>query len=174
MSACRDAASHTSHNNSVPWTFTRSASWRKALLRGAALNSHVQPGDQDRTRGGGRRGPSTASPLHAYEQACTRACAPVCMRVCTQECMDACMGVCAWVCAVCVWLCVYTGVCTVSVCTGVCVCICTYIYIHTYISVQLSCSVMSDSLRPHGLQDARPPCPSPTPGAYSKTCPFSQ
>ena len=30
-------------------------------------------------------------------------------------------------------------------------------------SVQFSCSVMSDSLRPHGLQCARPPCPSPTP-----------
>ena len=28
---------------------------------------------------------------------------------------------------------------------------------------QFSCSVMSDSLRPHGLQHARPPCPSPTP-----------
>ena len=34
-------------------------------------------------------------------------------------------------------------------------------------SVQFSCSVMSDSLRPHGLQHARPPCPSPTPGVYS-------
>ena len=30
--------------------------------------------------------------------------------------------------------------------------------------IQLSHSVMSDSLRPHGLQCARPPCPSPTPG----------
>ena len=30
-------------------------------------------------------------------------------------------------------------------------------------SVQFSCSVMSDSLRPHGLLHARPPCPSPTP-----------
>ena len=29
---------------------------------------------------------------------------------------------------------------------------------------QLSCSVISDSLRPHGLQQARPPGPSPTPG----------
>ena len=33
---------------------------------------------------------------------------------------------------------------------------------------------MSDSLRPHGLQHARPPCPSPTPGAYSNSCPSSQ
>ena len=31
-------------------------------------------------------------------------------------------------------------------------------------SVQFSCSVMSDSLQPHELQHARPPCPSPTPG----------
>jgi len=33
------------------------------------------------------------------------------------------------------------------------------------LSVQLSHSAMSDSLRPHGLQHTRPPCPSPTPGA---------
>ena len=39
--------------------------------------------------------------------------------------------------------------------------------------VQFSRSVMSDSLRPHGLQHARPPCPSPTPGAYSNSCPES-
>jgi len=37
-------------------------------------------------------------------------------------------------------------------------------------SVQFSCSVMSDSLGPHGLQHSRPPCPSPTPGAYSNSC----
>ena len=40
-------------------------------------------------------------------------------------------------------------------------------------SVQISCSVVSDSLRPHGLQDARPPCPSPTPGACSNSWPLS-
>ena len=33
---------------------------------------------------------------------------------------------------------------------------------------------MSDSLRPHGLQHTRPPCPSPTPRAYSNSCPSSQ
>ena len=33
---------------------------------------------------------------------------------------------------------------------------------------------MSDALRPHGLQHARPPCPSPAPGAYSNSCPSSQ
>ena len=40
-------------------------------------------------------------------------------------------------------------------------------------SVQFSHSVVSDSLRTHGLQHARPPCPSPTPGAYSNSCPLS-
>ena len=40
-------------------------------------------------------------------------------------------------------------------------------------SVQFSCSVMSDSLRPHGLQHTRPLCPSPTTGAYSNSCPLS-
>ena len=35
-------------------------------------------------------------------------------------------------------------------------------------------SVVSDSLWPHGLQHARLPCPSPTPGAYSNSCPSSQ
>ena len=33
---------------------------------------------------------------------------------------------------------------------------------------------MSDSLQPHGLQHARPPCPSPTPGVYPNSFPFSQ
>ena len=40
-------------------------------------------------------------------------------------------------------------------------------------SVQFSCSVVSDSLWPHGLQHTRPPCPSPTPGVYSNSCPSS-
>ena len=40
--------------------------------------------------------------------------------------------------------------------------------------VQFSCSVMSNSLWPHGLQHARPLCPSPTPGACSDSCPSSQ
>ena len=47
-------------------------------------------------------------------------------------------------------------------------------YMFKYIySVQFSCSVVSDPLRPHGLQHARLPCPSPTPGAYSNLCPLS-
>ena len=39
-------------------------------------------------------------------------------------------------------------------------------------SVQFSHSVMSDSLWPHGLQHARPSCPSPTPRVYSNSCPL--
>ena len=42
-------------------------------------------------------------------------------------------------------------------------------YQATWPSDQFSCSFMSDYLRPHGLQHARPPCQSPTPGAYSKS-----
>ena len=42
------------------------------------------------------------------------------------------------------------------------------------ILVQFSCSVVSDSLWPHGLQHARPPCPSPIPRACSNSCPSSQ
>ena len=41
------------------------------------------------------------------------------------------------------------------------------------LSVQFSSSVMSDSLQPHGLQHARPPCPSSTPRIYSNSCPLS-
>ena len=41
-------------------------------------------------------------------------------------------------------------------------------------SVQFSRSVLSDSLQPHESQHARPPCPSPTPGVYSNSCPSSQ
>ena len=37
-------------------------------------------------------------------------------------------------------------------------------------SVQFSCSVVSDSLRPHEPQHAKPPCLSPTPGAHGKSC----
>ena len=40
-------------------------------------------------------------------------------------------------------------------------------------SFQSSHSVVSDSLWPHGLQHARPPCPSPTPRVYSNSCPLS-
>ena len=43
-----------------------------------------------------------------------------------------------------------------------------------YLPVQFSWSVMSDSLQPHGLQHARLPCPSPTPGAYSDSHPLSR
>ena len=41
-------------------------------------------------------------------------------------------------------------------------------------SVQFSHLVVSDSLQPHGLQHARLPLPSPTPGACSNSCPLSR
>ena len=41
-------------------------------------------------------------------------------------------------------------------------------------SVQFSRSVVSNSLRPHESQHARPPCPSPTPGVYSNSHPSSR
>ena len=41
-------------------------------------------------------------------------------------------------------------------------------------SVQFSHSVVSDSLPPHESQHARPPCPSPTPGVHSDSCPSTQ
>ena len=44
----------------------------------------------------------------------------------------------------------------------------------SHLSVQFSRSVMSDSLRPHELQHARPPCPSPAPGVHSNSYPSSQ
>ena len=46
---------------------------------------------------------------------------------------------------------------------------------HTLLSsVQFSYSVVSDSLQPHELQHTRPPCPSPTPGVHSNSCPLSR
>ena len=48
------------------------------------------------------------------------------------------------------------------------------LWLHLYEVLQFSRSVVSDSLRPRGLQHARPPCPSPTPEIYSGSCPLSQ
>ena len=44
---------------------------------------------------------------------------------------------------------------------------------YVFSSVQFSRSVVSDSLQPHESQHARPPCPTPTPGVYSNSCPLS-
>ena len=41
-------------------------------------------------------------------------------------------------------------------------------------SIQFSCSVISNSLWPHELQHARPPCPPPTSGAYLNSCSLSR
>ena len=43
-----------------------------------------------------------------------------------------------------------------------------------YSSVHFSHSVVSNSLRPHGLQHTRPPCPSANPGVYSNSCPLNR
>ena len=45
---------------------------------------------------------------------------------------------------------------------------------HHSVSVQFSSSVVSNSVRPHGLLYVRLPCPSPTPRACSNSCPLSQ
>ena len=50
----------------------------------------------------------------------------------------------------------------------------TCFFLSDFSSVQFSCSVVSDSLRPHESQHARPLCPSPTPGVHSDSCPSSQ
>ena len=47
-----------------------------------------------------------------------------------------------------------------------------YLLEHSH-SVQFSHSAMSDCFQPHGLQHARPPCPSPTRRAYSDLCPLN-
>ena len=52
--------------------------------------------------------------------------------------------------------------------------VCTRSYLSCSSSVQFSRSVVSDSLRPHESQHARPPCPSPTPRVHSNSCPSSQ
>jgi len=52
--------------------------------------------------------------------------------------------------------------------------LCKSSYREMHQSVQFSRSVVSDSLRPHESQNARPPCPSPTPRVHSNSCPSSQ
>ena len=47
-------------------------------------------------------------------------------------------------------------------------------YCSIIVPVQFSRSVVSNSLRPHDVQHARPPCPSPTPGVHSNSCPSSR
>ena len=48
-----------------------------------------------------------------------------------------------------------------------------FLSLFSSIPVQFSCSVVSNSLQPHGMQHARPPCPIPTPRGYSDSCPLS-
>ena len=55
-----------------------------------------------------------------------------------------------------------------------CICFGSLVPQFFFLYVQFSRLVVSDSLQSHGLQHARPPCPSPTPGVYSNSCPLSQ
>ena len=48
------------------------------------------------------------------------------------------------------------------------------VFLLYFISVQFSHSIVSDSLQPHGLQNTRLSCPSPTPGVYPNSCPSAQ
>ena len=43
-----------------------------------------------------------------------------------------------------------------------------------HVAFQFSRSIISDSFQPHGLQNTRPPCPSPTPRACSNSCPLTR
>ena len=51
---------------------------------------------------------------------------------------------------------------------------CLFFCVSRKMPLSFSCSVVSHSLRPHGLQHTRPACPSPPPGAYSNSCPLSR
>ena len=50
---------------------------------------------------------------------------------------------------------------------------CYGVWLRAAFQLLLSCSVVSDPSRPHGLQHARLPCPSPSPGVCSNSCPLS-
>ena len=94
-----------------------------------------------------------------------------------------CVRVCVCVC-ICIQLVAHLeGMLTVSTMCGKCCLIPKNIYfcfmitpkpLTVFSSVQFSHWVMSDSLRPHESQHARPPCPSPTHGVYSNSCPSSR
>ena len=49
-----------------------------------------------------------------------------------------------------------------------------FISFNCFTSVQFNCSVLSDYLRPHESQHARPPCPSLNPGVHSNSCPLGR
>ena len=62
--------------------------------------------------------------------------------------------------------------CTFPRCLLLCPCLCLTVCV--YYSQFSSVAQLCLTLRPHGLQHARLPCPSPTPGAFSNSCPLSQ
>ena len=78
------------------------------------------------------------------------------------------MCVCVWVGGVLMMIILFMTVCLIHPC-------CLSIYLSgCFLAVQFSYSVVSDSLRPHELQHARPPCLSPTPGVHSNSSPSSR
>ena len=77
--------------------------------------------------------------------------------------------VCPW-CEHCVFVYLRNTLCAIHITTADT----THTFIFNQLSVQFSCSLTSDSLQPHELQHARPPCPSPSPRVYSDSCPLSQ
>ena len=61
--------------------------------------------------------------------------------------------------------------CSISgLCLVICLPLSNFVFFTLFSSVQVSRSVVSNSLRPHESQHARPPCPSPTPGAHPDSC----
>ena len=73
---------------------------------------------------------------------------------------------------------IFLTVCLLCVCVFMCGClfVSSILFVLVWVSLvaQFSCLVMSDSLRPHGPQHSRPPCPSLAPGVYSVSCPLSR
>ena len=94
-------------------------------------------------------------------------CTILCFR-CTTEWFTSFTGYPSFIVIIKYWLC--SLCCTIYFCSLFIL----YILVGTSFFIQFSCSVASDSLRPHGLQHARLPCPSPTPRACTESCPLSR
>ena len=54
----------------------------------------------------------------------------------------------------------------------VCVCVCIHMCVCVCVCVCVCIVAVVQSLQPHGLQHARPPCPSPSPGVCPSSCPL--
>ena len=92
--------------------------------------------------------------LRNSETACGCGCVCGCVGVCVGVGVGVCVGVCV---GVGVWVCGWVCGCVKGVWGGGCVCGCVFVCAHV-------CSVVSDSLRPHGLYPTRLLCPWDSPG----------